>query len=55
MGKVSSLPFLVRVVEREDGGEGRHAVFFLDGARIVRRAKAEFQLVHGVLLVMSAR
>jgi hypothetical protein len=42
-------------MEREDGSELRRAVFFLDGARIVGRAKAEFQLVHGVLLVMSAR
>jgi hypothetical protein len=42
-------------VERKDGCKGGKARFLLDGARIIRRPKAEFDLIHGVFWVMSVK
>jgi hypothetical protein len=43
------------IVERENGCKGPEAGFLLDGARIVGRPKAEFDLIHGAFWVMSVK
>ena len=49
-GLVVSSALIGSIVEREDGCEGRLAGFLFNGARIIRRAEAEFDLVHWVFM-----